>query len=108
MSAALFHYNTWVLHYAAPERAYGFVAGFNPAAIIALLAGFGAYLAVLEPVRQTPAAGFRHLSATLPSMALAFAVHLALSRMVTIPRGLGGYRRGPGKRDASLPELPII
>jgi NCS1 family nucleobase:cation symporter-1 len=60
--------------------------------MIALAAGFAAYLALLEPVSQTPAAGFRHLSASLPSMALAFAVHLALSRMVTIPRGLGGYR----------------
>ena len=88
------------LHHAAPGGAYGFVAGFNPAAIIALLAGFAAYLALLEPVSQTPAAGFRHLSATLPSLALAFVVHLAVSQMVIIPRGIGSYRRRPGERDA--------
>ncbi|KPQ22291.1 MAG: Cytosine/uracil/thiamine/allantoin permease, partial [Porphyrobacter sp. HL-46] len=79
------------LHHAVPGSAYRFVAGFNPAAMIALVAGFATYLALLEPVSQTPAAGFRYLSASLPSMALAFAVHLALSRMVTIPRGHGGY-----------------
>lgn len=96
------------LHHAVPGSTYGFVAGFNPAAMIALVAGFVTYLALLEPVSQTPTAGFRHLSATLPSMVLAFVVHLALSRMVTIPRGLGDYRRGPGEQDASIPELPTI
>lgn len=96
------------LHHAMPGSAYGFIAGFNPAAMIALVAGFTAYLALLEPVSQIPAAGFRHLSASLPSMALAFAVHFALSRWITIPRGLGGYPRAPGERDASTPELPKI
>ncbi len=96
------------LHHAAPGSVYGFIAGFNPAAMIALLAGFGAYLALLEPVSQTPAAGFRYLSATLPSIALAFAVHLVLSRILVIPRDLGGYRRGPGDRDAAMPEAPMI
>ncbi len=94
--------NIRALHHAVPGSGYRFVAGFNPAAMIALLAGFAAYLALLEPVSQTPAAGFRHLSATLPSMALAFAVHLALSRIVTIPRGLGGYRR-----EESLTSHPV-
>lgn len=58
---------------------------------VGVLSGFAAYVAMLEPVSQTPAAGFRHLSATLPAMSAAFAAHLALSRMVTIPRGLGSY-----------------
>ncbi len=84
------------LHHAVPGSAYGFIAGFNPAAMVALVAGFAAYLGLLEPVSQMPAAGFRHLSASLPSMAVAFAVHLALSRLIIIPRGLGGYRRAPG------------
>ncbi|MEE4205418.1 MAG: cytosine permease [Erythrobacter sp.] len=95
------------LHRPVPGSAYGFVAGFNPAAMVALLAGFGAYLALLEPVGQTPAGGFRHLSATLPSIAVGFAVHLALSRLITIPLGLGGYRRGESMagRPAARPAL---
>ncbi|MDC8755730.1 cytosine permease [Erythrobacter sp. sf7] len=88
------------LHHPAPGSAYGFIAGFNPAAMIALLAGFVTYLALLEPVSQTPAAGFRYLSASLPSMWLAFVVHLALSRLITIPRRLGGY--------SSLPDAKTV
>lgn len=79
------------LHQTEPGGAYGFMAGINPAGLVGLVAGFAAYVAMLEPVSQTPAAGFRHLSATLPAMTAAFAAHLALSRMVTIPRGLGSY-----------------
>lgn len=84
--------NVRALHHPVPGSAYGFIAGFNPAAMIALAAGFVTYLALLEPVSQTPAAGFSYLSASLPSMGLAFVVHLALSRLITIPRGLGGYK----------------
>lgn len=80
------------LHHPVLGSAYGFIAGFNPAAMIALAAGFAAYLALLEPVSQTPAAIFRYLSASLPSMVLAFVVHFALSRLITIPRALGGYK----------------
>jgi NCS1 family nucleobase:cation symporter-1 len=79
------------LHHPAPGSAYGFIAGFNPAAMIALVAGVVTYLALLEPVSQTPGALFRYASASLPSVAVAFIVHLALSHWVTIPRGLGGY-----------------
>jgi NCS1 family nucleobase:cation symporter-1 len=88
------------LHHAVPGSAYSFIAGFNPAAMIALVAGFATYIALLEPVSQTPAAGFRHLSASLPSMGLAFVVHLALSRLITIPRQLGGY--------SALPEAKTV
>lgn len=100
--------NVRALHHPVLGSAYGFIAGFNPAAMIALAAGFVTYLALLEPVSQTPAAGFSYLSASLPSMALAFAVHLALSRMVTIPRGLGGYRPALGEQDASTTKFPTI
>ena len=96
------------LHHAQPGNVYGFIAGFNPAAMVALITGFVTYLALLEPVSQTPAAAFRHLSASLPSLAVAFTMHLALSRMVTIPLGLGGYPRALGEQDASMPELPKI
>lgn len=100
--------NIRALHHAAPGSAYGFWAGFNPAAMIALVAGFAVFLALLEPVSQTPAAGFRHLSASLPSMAVAFAVHLTLSRLITIPRGLGGYGRAPAGHGGPTTEFPTI
>lgn len=75
---------------------YNFWLGINPAAMIALVIGFVSYIAMLEPVSQTPNAAFRYISASLPAIAAAFAAHLLLSRVIAIPAGLGGYRAGPG------------
>jgi NCS1 family nucleobase:cation symporter-1 len=74
---------------------YRFWLGVNPAAPVALLAGFATYIGMLEPVSQTPSLAFRYLSASLPAIAVAFVVHLALSRLIIIPAGLGGYRVRP-------------
>lgn len=70
---------------------YDFWFGVNPVALFALLAGFLTYLALLEPLGQTPSAAFRYLSASLPAVAVAFSIHLALSHIITIPAGRGGY-----------------
>jgi len=75
---------------------YRFWLGVNPAALIAMVAGFATYLAFLEPLGLTPSAAFRYLSASLPAIAAAFVVHLALSCLITIPAGRGGYRLRPG------------
>ncbi|MGB3470459.1 MAG: hypothetical protein WBA51_06545 [Erythrobacter sp.] len=75
---------------------YRFWFGINPAAFIALLAGFFVYTMLLEPVSQTPSAAFRYCSASLPAIAVAFALHILLSRLITIPAGKGGYRARPG------------
>ena len=79
---------------------YAFWFGCNPAALIALAAGFASYIAVLEPVSQTPGALFRYTSASLPAIAVGFVVHLALSHLVTIPGRRGGY---PSLRVATIP-----
>ena len=78
---------------------YAFWSGISPVALIALAAGFAAYLAFLDPVSQTPGALFRYTAASLPAIAGAFVVHLVLSHLVTIPAGRGGY---PGGRSARL------
>ncbi|AOL24600.1 nucleobase:cation symporter-1, NCS1 family [Erythrobacter litoralis] len=77
---------------------YAFWSGINPAALIALAAGFATYIALLEPVSQTPDALFRYTSASLPAIAGAFVVHLALTRLVTIPARRGGYDGVRGAR----------
>ncbi|MGB7418105.1 MAG: hypothetical protein WA918_02890, partial [Erythrobacter sp.] len=61
-----------------------------------LLAGFFVYTTLLEPVSQTPGAAFRYCSASLPAIAVAFALHVLLSRLITIPASKGGYRARPG------------
>ena len=73
---------------------YVFWLGINPVALIALAAGFATYLALLEPLSQTPSAAFRYLSASLPAIGAAFVAHLALSRLITMPAGRGGYPAG--------------
>lgn len=80
---------------------YAFWFGFNPAALIALIGGFFTYIALLEPLSQTPNAAFRYMSASLPAIAVAFVVHLALSRLITFPAGLGGYPSRAKDRSAS-------
>ncbi|MDC8754461.1 cytosine permease [Erythrobacter sp. sf7] len=55
---------------------YAFWSGINPAALIALVAEFATYIALLEPVSQTSAALFRYTSASLPAIAAGFFVHL--------------------------------
>lgn len=76
---------------------YAFWSGINPVALVAIAAGFATYLALLEPVSQTPGALFRFTAASLPAIAGAFLAHLVLSRLLTIPAGRGGY---PGRRKA--------
>lgn len=73
---------------------YAFWQGINPVALMALIAGFIAYIALLEPLSQTPTAAFRYLSASLPAVAAAFSLHILLSRLITIPAGRGGYPSG--------------
>jgi NCS1 family nucleobase:cation symporter-1 len=51
-------------------------------------------IALLEPVSRTPGALFRYSAAILSAIAGAFIVHLALSRLVTIPARRGGYGGG--------------
>jgi NCS1 family nucleobase:cation symporter-1 len=82
---------------------YRFWLGINPAALIALGAGFLAYLSFLEPISQTPSAAFRYCSASLPAIGAAFCVHLGLSRLIILRVGRGGYPAGASSR-AGLPE----
>jgi NCS1 family nucleobase:cation symporter-1 len=76
---------------------YAFWHGINPAALIALIAGFLAYVALLEPLSQTPSTLFRYFSATLPAATIAGCVHIMLSFLITIPARRGTYPGGQGR-----------
>lgn len=60
---------------------------------MATFAGFASYIALLEPVGQTPGALFPYTSASLPAISAAFIVHITLSRLMTVPARRGGYQR---------------
>jgi NCS1 family nucleobase:cation symporter-1 len=74
----------------APGSPYEFWGGFNPAAVIALLAGCGVYVALLNPLSYASAAAYRYLTASLPALVAAASVYWLLSLAVRA-RGRGGY-----------------
>ncbi len=63
----------------------------NPCAFIAMGAGAWVYLYLVNPLTFDSAPLFRHISATLPSIGVAFVVHWVLTRVVSIRMGWGAY-----------------
>jgi nucleobase:cation symporter-1, NCS1 family len=75
------------LYIAGPASRYWYTGGFNPAAVLATLAGAGFYLWTLEPLSWTSANGlFPYLTAGLPSYAVAFTTYAVLMRLWILPR----------------------
>jgi NCS1 family nucleobase:cation symporter-1 len=75
----------------APESPYAFWGGFNPAALVALLAGCATYVALLNPLTYESTALYPYLTASLPALLIAALVYVLLSLIVRVC-GRGGYR----------------
>jgi NCS1 family nucleobase:cation symporter-1 len=95
---------------------YGFWAGINPAAFIAVAVGFATYWYLLDPVTYVShwTTGFKWLSASLPSLVTSGIAYWVVTRFLVIPLKKGGYERynpepvaamsaGPGKVSAAAP-----
>jgi NCS1 family nucleobase:cation symporter-1 len=68
------------------SHGYRYVAGFNPAAVAATLAGAGFYLWTLNPLGWTSGNGwFPYITAGIPSFLVAFAVYGMLMRLWVLP-----------------------
>lgn len=81
------------LHLPHAESRYGFVRGWNPVAVAAVVLGALTYALLLNPVTYEPAGWFRYLTASLPAFAVAASVHWAGTRLVLARRAdWGGYR----------------
>ena len=78
-----------------PAAPYRSIAGFNPAALLALLAGCAVYLALLNPLTYASSGPFRFLTASLPAAAAASLVlHPAdPGFLAPVPRRLACFRR---------------
>ena len=59
---------------------YAFSRGFNPAALLAMLAGCGVYMALLNPITFVSSAPYRFLTASLPSALCAGLAYALLTR----------------------------
>jgi len=86
--------------FAAEGRSpFRFWGGFNPVALLALLAGFLIYVIIFNPQTLAASPLFAVLSASLPSCVLAGVVHYLLTRLLVIPKGHGDY---PAAASASV------
>ncbi len=78
----------------APEGVsrYSFWAGVNPVAFLSVACGGLTYYVLLDPITFESAALFRYTTATLPAFVVSAVLYYALTRLVVIPAGKGGYR----------------
>ncbi|AIL62097.1 cytosine permease [Pseudomonas alkylphenolica] len=76
---------------ASPVR---FCKGFNPIALLALVAGFAIYVVVFNPQTLANTSFFTFASASLPSCLLAGLVHYGLTRLLAARLGWGAYSKG--------------
>lgn len=66
---------------------YWYARGFNPAGIVALIAGSLAYVALLDPLTFVPNSTlFQYTGATLPAVLVGAGVYLAGMRLICRPR----------------------
>lgn len=70
---------------------YNFWGGINPAAVIALVMGCAFYVYLLNPITYQSHGLYQFTTASLPTTLLSAIVYIALTRLVVIPCGRGGY-----------------
>jgi NCS1 family nucleobase:cation symporter-1 len=87
-----------------PGQAYYYWGGYNYAAIAVLIIATAAYFLLLDPVTFASSSLFLYLSASLPVTVLAGLLHYAATKLVVIPRGLGGYRQSGEPAETSFNE----
>jgi nucleobase:cation symporter-1, NCS1 family len=80
----------------SPGSPYYFWAGINPAAIVAMIVGCSTYIYLLNPVTYDSHEPFRFVTASLPSTFLAAFAYVAVTRLVVIRAGRGGYAMTAG------------
>ena len=92
----------------SPGGAYAYWAGINPAAVLAMAAGVLTYLYLLNPQSYAIHEPFSFVGASLPSAAVAAAVHVLLTQLVVRRAGRGGYDEVSRamSREASSPVQP--
>lgn len=80
------------LYQSGPGTPFEYWAGFNPAAILAMAAGFGTYLYLLNPVSYASHTPYEYLTASLPTAFVGGVVYLIATLLFVKPAGKGDYR----------------
>ncbi|MCY1351141.1 NCS1 nucleoside transporter family protein [compost metagenome] len=90
------------LYAAEAQSPFRFWRGFNPAALVALVAGFVIYVVVFNPQTLANTTFFSFATASLPSCLLAGLVHYALTRVLAVRLGWGAYPKGDDRKTEAL------
>ncbi|CAA2142043.1 cytosine permease [Hyphomicrobium sp. ghe19] len=75
-----------------PGTPYEFWGGFNPAALLAMAAGFATYLYLLNPVSYASRWPYEYTTASLPAALVAGIVFVAVTRLLVIRMRKGDYK----------------
>jgi NCS1 family nucleobase:cation symporter-1 len=73
------------------QSKYWFWGGFNPASIIAMAVGCLTYMYLLNPVSYASHSPYEYVTASLPTVIIAGAVHALLTLLLVKSAGKGGY-----------------
>ncbi len=75
----------------SPDAPYAYWFGLNPAALLAMAAGVGTYLYLLNPQSYAVHEPFSWIGASLPAALVAAVVHVVVTFALVRPAGRGGY-----------------
>jgi NCS1 family nucleobase:cation symporter-1 len=75
----------------APGTSYYYWAGFNPAAILAMVAGFFTYIYLLNPITYVSNSPYEYLTASLPTALVGGVVYWLVTMLLVRPARRGGY-----------------
>lgn len=76
----------------SPEGGYRFWGGVNPAAVLGMAAGVATYIYLLNPLTYESRFPYEWVTASLPAVTIAALVYAAVTKLVVIPAGKGGYK----------------
>jgi nucleobase:cation symporter-1, NCS1 family len=75
----------------SPKSDYYYLAGFNPAALVAMVVGFGVYVYLLNPVSYASNAPYQFLTASLPTLVVGGLVYWGVTKVLCQTQKWGGY-----------------
>jgi NCS1 family nucleobase:cation symporter-1 len=91
----------------SPNAPYAYWGGINPAALVAMAAGVGTYLYLLNPQSYAVHEPFSFVGASLPAAAVAALVHVLLTQLVVRRAGKGGYDEAPARPMTESTSTPV-
>jgi NCS1 family nucleobase:cation symporter-1 len=83
--------NIRAIYVGGSGSAYRFWGGINPAALIAMAAGCGTYLYLLNPLTYVSRSPYDVTTASLPAVLIAGIVHVLATWIIVKPASKGGY-----------------